>query len=71
MIKGFLNNLKLKEWLLNVTTSEDWIRIDTVADSAKTSTGEMIRALIYWAYYLPHTQWDEILKNYRERKKGQ
>lgn len=42
------------------------MRLKAIADSSNASRVETIEALIYAAYYLPHEDWDKILRIYRD-----
>lgn len=46
---------------------DETIRLETMASNTGTSQTELLKAIIYAVYHSPHSYWDEVLKNYRER----
>jgi hypothetical protein len=54
---------------LLILSRESFDQLHAIANSANTSKLEMLKALIWHVYNLPHYKWSEMLENYRNRSK--
>lgn len=46
------------------------LRLDTIAKNTHTSRLEVVKGLIWTAYFRPHREWEQIVRNYRDRSES-
>lgn len=45
------------------------MRLKTIAESANESPITVIEALIHAAYFMPHAEWDKLLRIYKDHNR--